>query len=108
LARILLFLFVKQKTPNAAGVDMKTVIIGIAMAVCFSMGFTVSESEKYPPSGSMPGMSIEKAYASESAPNTLELHKQSVQDASILSWTTILYLGAAVIVIISIRRNTYV
>ncbi|MEJ2659339.1 MAG: hypothetical protein P8Z73_01260 [Desulfobacteraceae bacterium] len=53
-------------------------------------------------------MSIEKAYASESAPNTLELHKQSVQDASILSWTTILYLGAAVIVIISIRRNTYV
>jgi hypothetical protein len=87
---------------------MKKVIIGIAIAVCFTMGFTISGAGKYTASGPMPGMSIEKAYAAESAPNTLELHKQSVQDASILSWTMILYLVVAVIVIISIRRNTYV
>lgn len=87
---------------------MKTIIIGIAMAVCFTMGFTTSGAGKYTPSGSMPAMSIEKAYTSESAPNTLEIHRQSAQDASILSWTTILYLGMAVVIIISVRRKTYV
>jgi hypothetical protein len=99
-----------KKTLNAKGVKMKKVIIGIAMAVCFNMGFGFSGAGNHPTTGSMPGISIEKAFAADSAiaPNTLKLHKQPAPEASIFSWTMILYLSVAVIIIISIRRNTYV
>ena len=53
-------------------------------------------------------MKIEKAFASENTPNTMALDNQPARDASIFSWTMILYLSAAVIVIVTFRRNTCV
>lgn len=102
------FFVYSKKTLNAKGVKMKKIIIGIAMAVCFSMGFAISGDGNYTTTGSMPGISIEKAFAAGSAPNTLALHKQPAPEASIFSWTMVLYLSVVVIIIISIRRNTYV
>lgn len=97
-----------KKTLNAKGVKMKKVIIGIAMAVCFNMGFAICGAGNYTTTGSMPAIAFEKAFAADSAPNTLTLHKQPAPEASIFSWTMVLYLSVAVIIIISIRRNTYV
>ena len=87
---------------------MKKIIIGIAMAVCFTMGFAISGSQNNASSGQIPTMKIEKAFASENTPNTMALDNQPARDASIFSWTMILYLSAAVIVIVTFRRNTCV
>lgn len=87
---------------------MKKVIIGIAMALCLITGFSICGSEKYPSSGSMPGVSVATAFASQSAHSAPMFPNQLDQDAPIFSWTTILYLCVTVIVIVAIRRNTYV
>jgi predicted small secreted protein len=84
------------------------IIIGIAMAVCFTMGFTMSGFGKDQSSGSMQGMTVEKAFASEAISNPIAIGEELAQGNSIFSWSTILYLSTAVIGIVAFRRNTYV
>lgn len=86
---------------------MKRVIIGIAMAVCFTLGFTICVSGKYPAPGSMPGMTVEKAFASEVNPDPLPSGGKYAPDDALFSWQTFLYLSAAVIGIVAFRRNHY-
>lgn len=87
---------------------MKKVIIGIAMAVCLTMGFTIYGSGKDSSSGLVQNMMVEKAFASESELNIMALDNQAAQDNHVFSWPTILSLYAGMIIIVSIRRNTYV
>jgi hypothetical protein len=87
---------------------MKKVIIGITMALYMTMGFAVCGSEKHPSQESINGISTARAFASQSASGVPMLHNQPDQDASIFSWTTILYLCATVIVVVAVRRHTYV
>jgi hypothetical protein len=85
---------------------MKKIIIGIAMAACFAMGFSTGGFKTYGSSDLMPNITVEKAFISESIPNSMALDNPSAQDASIFSWTTIFYLSVAVIGIVAFRRNT--
>jgi hypothetical protein len=94
-------------TLNPAGVDMKKVFIGIAAAICITMGFTVCGSGNSPSSGYIPGMVVERIFSSENTPETPALQKQPARDGSIFSWTTILSLSMGVIGVVAIRRNTY-
>jgi hypothetical protein len=87
---------------------MKKIIIGIAMAACFAIGFSTGGLGTYPSFDLMPRMTVEKAFASESIPNSMALDNQSAQDASIFSWTTIFYLSVAVIGNVAFRRNTFI
>ena len=87
---------------------MKKIIVGIAMAVCLTIGITICGSGEFSSSGSMAGVTVEKAFAAQIAPDAPVLFKQSAQDGSIFSWTTILYLTSVVIGIVAFRRNTYV
>ena len=87
---------------------MKKVIIGIATVLCLIMGFAVCGPEKYPSPGSMPVVSVAKAFASQSASGAPMLHQQPDPDASIFSWTAILYFCAAVTIVVAVRRHTYV
>ena len=85
---------------------MKKAIIGIATVLCLIMGFAVCGPEKYPSPGSMPGVSVAKAFVSQNAAGAPMLYQQPDQDASIFSWTSMVFLSAAVIGVVSFRRNT--
>ena len=76
------------------------------MAVCLTLGITICGSGEFPSSGSMAAVTVEKAFADQSAPIAPVLLQQPARDASIFSWTTILYLTFVVIGIVAFRRNT--
>jgi hypothetical protein len=84
---------------------MKKIIIGIAMTVCFTLGFATWGIGKHASSGLMAGMTVEKAFASESPSHAMALDNQAAPKASNFSWPTLLCLYTGMIVIVSVRRN---
>ena len=86
---------------------MKQIIIGIIVAICLTMGFTTGGLDKFKSTGSALAVTIDKVSAFEVNSKSIEPGETPVQDSSIYSWPTILFLSAAVIGIAVFRQNTY-
>jgi hypothetical protein len=85
---------------------MKKIIIGIIVTVCLTLGFAVIGSGKHSSSDMIPGIAVEKAFASPSAPDITALDHQQDRGAAAFSWPTLFYLYTMMIVVVSVRRNT--
>ena len=85
---------------------MKKIIIGIIVAACLTLGFSVCGSGKSSSSGLLPGIAVEKAFASPSTPDVMALGNQPVKGAVTFSWPTLFYLYTMMVVVVSVRRNT--
>ena len=84
---------------------MKKVIIGISTVLCLTMGFAICGSGKYLSTGSMPGMTVEKAFASEVNPGPPTSGEKYTPDKDLFSWQTFFYFSVAVFGIVAFRRN---
>lgn len=85
---------------------MKKIIIGIIVTVCLTLGLAVVGSGKYSSSDMIPGIAVEKAFASPSAPDIMALDQQQARGGVAFSWPTLFYLYTMMIVIVTVRRNT--
>jgi hypothetical protein len=86
---------------------MKKVIIGIVMLTGLALGLTTCGYEKYISARSTPGMKIETASAPPRVSNGPSISRPPDEDASIFSWTAILYLISVVVGIVAFRRNAH-
>lgn len=86
---------------------MQRIVLGTIVVIFFACGLATGGFWEDLPAGPIPDLTIEKAVASEEAPQAAASDEKPAKDNSIFSWPTIIMLNLTVIGIVAVRRNTF-